>query len=369
MIRRKFLQSTGVSVSAVVALAGCSGQGTDEDGSDDTTTQPATDTPTPGDTPTPTSTPEPSFTSSVTWPPGGVKGQPMEFTIDVENTGDVVGDFDATLTAVDDELEQETVTVEPGERATITLTHVPGMSGTFDASVAGESTTLTVYDNELAFVHEMMAAVETIRIEKEISESGMIDLGEGPTNWAKDASTIVEKNFEADTFYKTEEADLTVADTELAETTEVWVVDGVRYEKKVKHTEGTTEFNKSISEKPHSGTVLDIHGVPTEEFLSFEHTSDEYVFVFDPQTSDEATALMNRVIGSGGFMPAEQATDASLEMRYDKRSGRATGYETEFTLEGADTFPELERTVTDDIVAYDEPVAVEVPDDVKNNAT
>lgn len=77
---------------------------------------------------------------------------------------------------------------------------------------------------------------------------------------------------------------------------------------------------------------------------------------------------MNRVIGQGGFLPAERATEAYLEMRYDRRTGRATTTESAFTIEGSDVFPLLEQTVTEEYVAYADPVDVQVPEDVKDNA-
>jgi len=154
----------------------------------------------------------------------------------------------------------------------------------------------------------------------------------------------------------------------LEETVEQWVADGVLYEKKTKHTEGVVEFNKEFTEKPELKTALDIHGTDTETFMRTAHTDTEYVFIFEPGTSDEATALLSRIIAPGGILPAEAATDGYLETRYDRQTGLATTVTLEMTLDGGEVFPELERTVEEDFVAYDESVSVTVPDDVKENA-
>lgn len=363
MNRRQFLERAGVSVSAGVAVAGCSGQ----DGADATTADPGEATTEP--TPTPTPGPQPEFSSSVTWPIAGVGGQPMAVTVDVENTGEGAGEFEATLALSGEEVDRAAVSVDPGETATVTLSHTPASGGIVEVSVAGETETLTVHDNELTFVHKRMNAVETIRVEKDVAERGEIDHGQGAMTWEEDASETIEKNFAAETQYRQIEADVTEGDAAYEVTTDQWVVDGVEYERLRNHTDDTTEYAKRPNDAPHQGTVLDVHGTTTESFLSFEHTDDEYVFVFDPGTVDGAKALADRMVGVGGEKPAEQATDAFLELRYDRTTGRATTAESELTLDGAETYPHLEQTVSRDYVAYGESVDVEVPEEVETNAT
>jgi uncharacterized protein YciU (UPF0263 family) len=351
-------------------LAGCSSSddetATPTDEPTETPTETATETPT--ETETPTQTPEPEFDASTSAPIGGVQGEPVPIDVTVTNTGDGSGEFEATVSSDGSELSSGSVEIAADATETLTFEPTFSTTGKVDVEVAGTPMSLEIFEHPLEFVHAAMQAVDTLVIDEELRERGRIDLGEGPTDWQKDTAATIEKNFEAETFHKKSEDDLVYGTTPLEETIEQWVVDGVFYEKQTKHTEGVVEYNKRFSEKPNVSTVLDIHGTPTEGFLSFPHTAEEYVFVFDPSTTQEATALAERTIGPGGFLPAENATDARLELRYDRGTGRATTVESELTLEGGDVFPELDRSTSQEYGSYGDAVEVSVPDEVKSNA-
>jgi hypothetical protein len=353
-------------VPSTVVLAGCSSSDeTDTPGAQGPGTDPPTETPTPTASPTPTPTPE--FETTVFFPVGGVVGEPVPIEVTVTNAGEGAGEYEARLTHDGSELASETASVDPGESVTITLEHTFSSEATYDVAAAGEEATLSIFEHGLRFVHEAMTNADTLVVERTVTERGMIDIGEGPTNWAKDSTATVEKNYEAETLYEKSEDDLVYGSTDLKETVEKWVVDGVLYEKKTKHTEGSVEYDRRITDRPRAWSALSVHGTDTEAFLGREHTDEEYVFVFDPSTSEEVTALTSRTIGEGGFFPAETATDARLELRYDRGTGRATTVDSELTLEGADVFPELDRSYTDTYGAYGDPVEVTVPDDVEEN--
>lgn len=354
-----------LSQSAFV-LAGCSSS--DENG-DPTETETTTATDTPTETPTKTPTPDYDFDTSVAFPPGGVMNDPVQIEVTVTNSGQDAGEFEATLNHDGDDLTSETVRVAPGETATVVLEHAFDRPGEFDVAVAGSEATLVIFEHSLGFVHAAMDAVDTLRIERQISETGVIDLGEGPTDWEQTSTGTVEKNFDGDALYSKREDDIVYGSESIERTTEEWAVDGVVYEKTTNHTDEEVEYIQYSSDRPLTTTALDIHGTDTEGFLSFQDTDDEYVFVFEPETAEEATALAARTIQPGGLRPADAATAARMELRNDRVTGRATTYELDVTLDGAESFPELERSSTDEYVAYGEPIEVSVPDEVRENAS
>lgn len=365
MRRRVLLASL---IQASVALAGCSSTEEDADptpGATDTETETPTVSPTPTETPTPT--PSPEFDVSVGVPVGGVEDEPVPIDVTVTNDGAGAGEYEATLTHDGTDLASETASVEPDGSTTVTIEHAFDETGEYEVTVAGVDATLAIFEHELEFVHAAMKDVDTHVIERSVSEHGLVDIGEGATDWEKDSTVTVETDFVEETRYERSEDALVYGSTDLDETIETWIVDGVLYEKHTKHTEGVVEYDKRFTEEPAAWSALDIHGFDTEGFLGFEHTDDEYVFVFDPSTPEEATALAARTVGEGGLLPAETATDARLELRYDRGTGRATTVDSELTLEGADVFPELERTATEEYGAYGDPVDVTVPDDVAAN--
>lgn len=343
---------------AALVLAGCSSS----DGNGDPTEAPT-------DTPTPTPTPDYDFDTSVTFPYGGVMNDPVQIPVTVTNSGQDAGDFEATLTSDGDDLTSETVRVAAGQSTTVTLEYAFNRPGAFDVSVAGSEATIVIFEHSLAFIHAAMDNVDTLRLEREVQETGVIDLGEGPTDWEQTSTVTVEKNFEAATLYSKREDDIVYGSESYERTIEEWATDGVVYEKRTNHTEEEVEYIQYNSGRPLTTTALDIHGTDTEGFLSFQDTDDEYVFVFDPETAEEATALAARTIHSGRLQPAEAATAARMELRYDRMTGRATTYELTVTLEDAESFPELERSSTDEYVAYGDPVEVTVPDEVRENAS
>lgn len=340
---------------SAVLLAGCSAS---EGDGDPTETATRTETP----------TPDTDFDASVAFPRGGVAGDPVRIEVTVSNSGGDAGDYVATLTRDGTDLTSGSARVGPGGSATITLEHAFESAGEYDVAVAGAEATLVIFEHSLAFVHAAMGDVDTLRIEQTVSETGQIDLGEGPTPWELTATGTVGKNFEAETLYTRREDDVVYGSEQIARTIEEWAADGTVYVRRTNHTEESVEYHQYPSERPLTTTALDIHGTDTEAFLSVEDTDDEYVFVFDPATAEEATALASRTIQPGGLRPAEAATEARLELRYDRRTGRAGTYESDLQLTGAESFPELERSVTDEYVAYGEPVDVSVPDDVRENA-
>lgn len=348
---------------AALVLAGCSSSG--ENG---TPTATETDTPTATPTATPTPTPDYEFETSVSFPLGGVMNDPVQIEVSVTNSGPDAGEFEATLTHDGDDLTSEAVRVGPGEASTVTLQHSFPRAGEFDVAVAGAEATLVIFEHSLGFVHAAMDAVDTLRIERTVHETGVIDLDEGPTEWEQTSTVTVEKNFDEGTLYSKREDDIVYGSEPIERTIEEWATDGVVYEKHTNHTEETVDYVKYSSDRPLTTTALDIHGTDTEPFLSVQETDEEYVFVFEPETAEAATALAARTLQPGGPRPAEAATAARMELRYDRVTGRATTYESDVTLEDAETFPELERSSTDEYVAYGEPVEVSVPDEVRENA-
>lgn len=354
-----------LSQSAFV-LAGCSSP--DENG-DPTETESTTATDTPTETPTKTPTPNYDFDTSVAFPPGGVMDDPVQIEVTVSNSGQDAGEFEATLTHDGEDLTSESVRVASGESATVMLEHAFDRPGEFDVAVAGAEATLIIFEHSLGFVHAAMDAVETLRLERQVSETGVIDLGEGPKDWEQTSTVTVEKNFDAGTLYSKREDDIVYGSESIERTIEEWAADGIVYEKTTNHTEGDVEIIQYSSERPLTTTALDIHGTDTEGFLSFEDTDDEYVFVFEPETTEEATALAARTIQPGGLRPAEAATAARMELRYDRVTGQATIYDLDVTLDGAESFPELERSSTDEYVAYGDPVEISVPQEVRENAS
>ncbi len=348
-----------VLVAALVVLSGCSAL-------DDITTGASEDA---------------EFSETATFPAGGVTGESVSLTVAVENTGDAEGDHEVALSVDGEEVATESITLDEGESTTATLSHTFEEAGEYDLSVAGEDETVTIYETPRAFTNVAMAEVETQRIEETTTGDGTMVYNYRTYDFEANDTATIEKNFTAETMHTKEESEIRVQgeqtgatrDGRTEETTEVWVTDGMRYIKTVDHTEGETshqwepsdEFADDSVDGP--GDVDALEGM--DQYVRTAHTDEEYVFIVEADTSREATEFWETLAGDESAITPEMMGEFYVENRYDRQTGRLTKQVIEMTVRDFRSFEEMHITVEKDVVSYGHPVAVEVPDDIKEQAT
>lgn len=336
-----------VLVAVLVALSGCSGLdgltgGSGEDGA------------------------TANFAQSVSFPPGAVAGEETVVRVTVNNTGATAGTFDAGLTVDDETVTSESVSVGSNNTTTLTLTHTFETAGEYDLTVGEVETTLTVYETPRAFVSNVSDEVSTATIEEETTMTGTVIADGRSLAFSLDSSATIQKNYSAETLSKTEESTNEVGDTRWEESTEAWVVDGTRYSKTTdKQDDETTYEREPDDEFEDSDTNISDEAVV--EYLDTDHTDEEYVFVVDAPTPAEATDLW-RSVNADDDLPAESLVSFSMEMRFDRETGRATERVVQAELEEYDVFERLEMTIREEVVSTGDPVNVTVPAEVKERA-
>lgn len=358
---------------AIIVLSGCSAL--DDTGADqptasatDTGTLVETQTATEGGTESDTETDAMAqFETSARFPSGGVAGERSAVRVTVENTGGAEGSYDAALTADGDRVASRTVTLAAGESTTVTLNHTFERTGDHDLSVGEERRTIPVYDSAFEFTDAQMEQVETARIQ----ESGEFDLtillNETTVDATVSSSATTWKNFTAETLYTNETSRTTVFGRTSEEYTEEWVTDGTLYTRAV-DDEGIVNYTREPSDE-----FEDSEGLENEtilEYISTDHTDEEYVLVVESESSAEATELWRSFSDEESeVLPAEGMEEVYLEIRYDRQTGRTTEKVFRLSGEGGEEIGAFDATFRQEYVAYNETVTVEVPDEVRDQAT
>lgn len=306
------------------------------------------------------------ITESASFPAGGVAGDQVSVEVTVDTVGDAAGESALELRVDGETVDSASVSLDPGESQTVTLTHTFESAGEYDLAVAGEETTLTVYETPRAYVSAAMDDVETERYVENATLDGQAVVDGQARPFHQESSTTARKNLTAETMYEREEQTTEFLGETTEQTTETWVVDGTRYVREVDEDSGETTYTSGPAAEFDDGDS-DFSAEALTEYLSTERTDDRYVFTFEAESSAEATDLW-AAIDENEEIPATAVSSVSLEYRADRRTGRLTEARFEVTLADYQAFSTLDITIRQNVTAYDEPVAVAVPDEVRENA-
>ena len=273
---------------------------------------------------------------------------------------------DLTVEAYDD-AGNEDLTLAAGESTTVSLTHTFETTGDHDLAVGDAETTMRVYDSAFAFTDAEMERVETARIEESGTVEATIPVNGTTLEATADASATVLKNFSAETLYRNETTRTTVLGRTSVERTEEWVVDGTLFARTVAEG-GERNYTREPSDEFEDSDELENETIL--DYLSTDHTDEEYVLVVEPETSAEAAELLESLgEGDSEALPVDSVDEIYFEIRYDRQTGRTTEQVVRFSGEGGESVDSFEFTLRQEYVAFNETVSVEVPDEVRDRAT
>ena len=337
----------------LVVLSGCSAL------TDATESAEETPTATSGDSAAPLST-------TVTFPNGGVTGEVAVVTVAVRNGDDGGADYDATLTADGETVASRSVTLAGGDSATLSLSHTFEEPGEYELSVANETTTITVYETFTEFTDASMAAVDTVRINETTRFDATLTAGGRTVDATSTDEATIRKNFDAETLYRNGTSTYSAAGTTETERVREWVVNGTRYSETVAEDGSTTYSREPADEFEDDDEDGAIGLLP---YLRFEHTDEEYVIVIEADNDTDATELWTSLGDGDESLPASSVTRLYTEIRYDRQTGRITEQVFRVSGEGGEQFDSFDATFRQEYVTYGEPLSVEVPRTVRDEAT
>lgn len=311
------------------------------------------------------------FDASVRYPTGGVAGNESVVEIDVENTGEARGQYNATLTADGEQVATESVTLDSGVSTTVSLTHTFEEPGEHTLSVADRNATITVYETPRAFIDAQEDTVETVSYQEDTSFDGTVQSSGRTVETETESAVTVSKNLTAETMYETGTATTTARGETSTDSVQTWIVDGVEYSKSVGDN-GETTYDRELSDEFDEGDA-EMGNASLQPYLRTAHTDDEYVFIIEANTSAEATELW-RTLTSLQDENIEIVTSSEMdalrfEYRYDRQTGHQTREVADVESSGGETFVELDMTITKSSYSYGEQVTVEVPQDVKDGTS
>ncbi|MBX0287588.1 hypothetical protein EGH22_14740 [Halomicroarcula sp. F28] len=372
------MRKTALSVLlvAMVVLSGCSAL----ENTGGSQTPSATGTPVETATPTQTDmgmangseTETPAqFDASVRYPNGGVAGNESIVRIDVENTGGQQGQYNATLTADGEQVATESVTLDGGASTTVSLTHTFETTGQHDLSTGTSSRTIQVYDSARNFTDAAMERVETARIEEFNTVDAAVSANETTFNITAEGSATIRKNYAAETQYRNVTTRTTLFGQTSVERTEEWTVDGTVFSRTI-GDDGERDYTREPSDEFEDDNPLENDTVL--DYLSTEHTDDEYVFIVETENSAESTELLRSFRESddesdNSGPSAESIDELYFELRYDRQTGRSTTELIRFNARSGEDYDSFEFTSRREYVAFNETVSVEVPGEVRDRAT
>jgi len=309
------------------------------------------------------------FSETIQLPDGGVVGEESVVEIELNNSGTEERQYDATLTADGESVDEASVTVAGGESRTLSLTHTFEETGEHTLSVADRNTTIPVYKTPRAFINAQEATVETVTYQEDTSFDGTVQYDGRTVETETESAVTVSKNLTAETMYETGTEETTTRGETSTESVQTWVVDGVEYSKSVDE-EGETTYDRELSDEFDDDNA-EFGNASLQPYLRTAHTDEEYVFVIEANTSAEATELWRTLTSltdeNIDVVTASEMDDLRFEFRYDRQTGYQTGEVADVESSGGETFVELDMTITKSSYSYGEQVTVEVPQDVKDS--
>lgn len=309
------------------------------------------------------------FSESVEFAWASVAGDEVHVNVAVENTGDSAGEYEATLEVDGEAVATESVDLEPGETATLTLAQAFEDPGEYDLAVADEERTIQVYDSPATLFYEVDFDVGTRIIEENTTFEAELTDAEGVVTFSGEESTTIQKNFTAETQYERTESTNQFDETTWEETSEAWIVNGTEYTKSTDHSTNETFYTKAPSDEfTEDGPDFDTDAV--SQFLTNAHTDDEYVYIYDVQDSADAQTIIEALNREGTEeIPPDAVAAVSLEFRVEKGLARPSYFRMDLSFEPFEGYESLEISIKQEIVSYGDQIEVEVPDEVRENAT
>lgn len=334
---------------AMVALSGCAAL--DDGGSGDNTGE--------------TDAADAEFSQDVRFSWAAITGEEVAVEVTVENTGSEEGTHEAKLQADGETVTSESVTVAEGATETVTLTHTFDETGEHDLAVGDDQRTLTVYESPTDLFLGADFDQGT-RVSEELTNGSGVFVQDGSEyDVTIEESATIRTNYDEETKYTVTEGTTEVLGQTNEETTEEWIVDGTRYAKIEDQDDGTVEYEQGPSDEFENDS--EFSDEVARQYLTVEKTDGEYVFTIDPQTSGEATEFW-AASSDEEDISAESITALTMEFRLDAELYRPTSTSIDLRLENFEQFSTLDMTITEEIVSYGEPVEVEVPEEVRENA-
>lgn len=313
-----------------------------------------------------TDTVEAELTEEVTFAWYGIAGESFDVEVAVENTGETETTHEATLTAAGEDVASESVTVDAGSTEQFTFRHSFADPGEYELAVGDAETTLTVYESPMELFTEGEFQRGTRVTEEEMSAEGeVIDDGLEFTVSIEESATA-RTNYDDETKYTLTEGTFEFFGETSEETTEEWVVDGTRYAKIEDHAEGTVTYEREPSEE-FAGDDVEFGAETIQQYTTVTRTDDAYVFTIDPESSAGASDVWTALSDGDDDIPPTALTSLEMEYYLDAGLFRPVSAAGDITIEDWDGFSEFTMTFEEEHVAFDEPVDVEVPDEVLEN--
>jgi|GEM_PF-2473960 hypothetical protein len=309
-----------------------------------------------------------TVSESVVFPAGGVVGEPAVVQVPLTNTGDAAGTYNATLTADGETVATESVTLEAGESTTVSLAHTFEETGEHTLSVGDQSQSVSVYETPLAFIGNTTDAGSrhsemTIRVDMTVeSENSTVDSRVRLTE-------STDENLTAGTSY-TESTQTLVIDgaTYSNQTSQEWTVGGTTYSKTVTAGGEPTYSRRPVRNDTDDEMTPDTANI--SQYFGTAHTEDAYVYQIEAENASQTTALwtMFGADDAGGTLSPESITDITMDVRFDRQTGRALSASVRVSGENGDEVSAFDAEFELRFSDYGEPVSVEVPEDVRDQA-
>lgn len=307
---------------------------------------------------------ETEFDQDVTFPWAGVSGDSVTVEVTVENTGDNEGEHEATLSVDGETVTSESTTLAAGSTETLALTHNFEEAGEYTLSVGDSETTITVHESpEDLIVNTNFERGTRVSEEKTTAEGVAVRNGTEFDVRINETATV-RTNYEEQTQYTKTNGTTEVFIFTTNETEEEWIVGGTAYRKTVAEDEETPEYESEQSDEFEDDEISD----PTVlQYLEVTQTDGDYFLRFDPQGSEGASDLWG-AFGDDNEISPDSVTDLTMEYRIDGDLYRPAGITFEVTIQNDTAFKTLDMTLEQEVVSYGEPVEVEVPEEVRENA-
>lgn len=309
------------------------------------------------------------FSETVEFAWAGVAGDDVHVIVVVENTGDNTGEYEATLEADGEAVTTDSVDLESGETATLTLAHTFEEPGEYDLAVADEERTIQVYDSPETLFYETDFDVgtriiaENATLEAELNRSGDV------VSYSVEENTTIHKNFTAETQYEETESTNQFEDTTWEESSSVWIVNGTEYTKTTDPSINETTYTKEPSDEFTEGGP-DYAADSVSQYLTTDHTADEYVYIYDVQDSADARTVIEALSQEEmEEIPPDAVSAMYLEFRVERALARPSSIRMDLSLEQFESFGSLEISIEQEVVSFGDAVDVEVPEEVRENAT
>lgn len=331
--RRHLILGAG---AAVAATAGCLGNGTELD-----------------------------VSTSVRFPRAAVAGDAVQVTVTVENEAESGTTYEAPLEVDGTVVTEETVSLEPGERATLALSHTPDEPGERELVAAGEETVLTVYRDAQTLFEEAEFTTGTRVTERSTVTTGEFIVDGVAYDFDQESSATIRTDFEAETQYSEEETTTTALGETEVETVETWIVDGTAYRRVTDHAEDAVTHDSEDSTEFED--TADYSDPTVSQHIEVTDTAEQYVFEIGIEDPTDAAAVWEAIAEENEEVPPEAVTRFGLEARVDRQTLRPARTVTELTVEGFEEFSVLEMTVEEEFVEFGVPVSVTVPEEVRES--